>query len=127
MLQTNGIHKTSNRRNKRLLDLAVAFSLLVLLPFVVWGVRCKGGFIKNIFAVLTGRKSWVGYDLRFDLTSGLPRVSEGVLHPAIGLPAGYANGETSNRLNVIYARDYRVKNDLLLILRNMRSLGEQRK
>lgn len=126
MLQTNGIHKNSNRRNKRLLDVFMASALLLLGPLLIWFMNQKGGFVRNLFAVLAGQRSWVGYDCRFELVSGLPRIAPGVLHPAIGLPAGYANEDTSNRLNVIYARDYRVKNDLMLIVRNMRSLGDQR-
>lgn len=124
MLQTNGIHKASNRRNKRLLDLVISLLLLVTFPLTIWWVRRKAGYLSNLVAVAFGRKSWVGYDTRFALVQGLPRIAPGVLHPAIGLPAGFANSETSNRLNVIYARDYRLKNDLSLVLKNIASLGE---
>ncbi len=125
MLQTNGIHKSENRRSKRLLDLGVALNLLLFSPIFIWFMRNKGGFLANVFSVISGRSTWVGYDAGGAVSEGLPRLRTGVLSPGIGLTAGWSSEDTLRRVNVIYARDYRVKNDLSLIFRHFRSLGNR--
>lgn len=123
MLQTNGIHKPANRRAKRIFDIAVALTLLLGVPVVIWFVRNMSGFLKNLFNTLLGVKSWVGYDRRASSLKGLPHVKPGVISPATQLSSGMITDETLRRLNLIYARDYQVRTDLALIWRNFSHLG----
>lgn len=124
MLQTNGIHKPANRRAKRIFDVAVSLTLLVLLPVVVWSVAKPSGFVRNIFGTLFGRSTWVGYDRRAASHAGLPGIRPGVVSPATQLSSTVATDETVQRLNLIYARDYQVKTDLAVLWRNFASLGQ---
>src|SRR5262249_1089656 len=57
------IASAANRRNKRLLDLAVSCSLVPLFPLAFLLVRDWRGLVKNVGQVLLGRKTWVGYGL----------------------------------------------------------------
>ncbi|MGF1564350.1 MAG: glycosyltransferase family 2 protein [Flavobacteriales bacterium] len=123
MLQTNGIHKPSNARAKRIFDLVASLALLMAAPFVIWGVTRKMGYFRNVFRTLIGRTSWVGYDLRASSRKGLPKVRPGVVSPATQLSHGMLTDETLQRLNLIYARDYQVKTDLALLWRNFKHLG----
>ena len=123
MLETNGVQKQANKRNKRLFDLFTALALLLSFPITCWFMSSISGYFKSIFEVLIGRKSWVGFAPQATKTARLPKIRPGVLHPSMGLSHGRLSDETSERLNIIYARDYRISNDLRLVLRHFNKLG----
>ncbi len=123
MLETNGVQKAANRRNKRMFDLFTACILLLSFPITCWFMTSMKGYLSAIFAVLVGKKSWVGFAPQAAKSARLPKIRPGVLHPAMGLSISGLNDETGERLNIIYARDYRISNDLRLVLRHFNKLG----
>jgi lipopolysaccharide/colanic/teichoic acid biosynthesis glycosyltransferase len=118
-----------NRRNKRMLDLifSILFILLFLPFFIV--VKNKIGFAGNIYNVLFGNKSWVGYILNNNninepkTIENLPNIRPGVLSPLDALKLDQLNDSTIDRLNFLYAKDYEVTNDLDIIWKGIRNLG----
>jgi lipopolysaccharide/colanic/teichoic acid biosynthesis glycosyltransferase len=82
------------------------------------------GVVKNTFLVLFGRLSWVGYDKTYtnDLDM-LPGIRPGVLFPADVIKDKNITSDTSERLNLLYARDYKIINDLNIIWKGFRDLG----
>jgi GT2 family glycosyltransferase len=123
MLETNGVQKAANRRNKRMFDLFTAGILLLSFPVTCWFMASLKGYFGAILAVLFGQKSWVGFAPQASKSARLPKIRPGVLHPAMGLSSSGLNDETGERLNIIYARDYRISNDLRLVLRHFNKLG----
>ncbi len=123
-LELNSIAKLSNRRNKRFLDILASIALLMSLPVTIFLIRKPLGFVKNIFGVLLAKKTWVGYcNTGTRNTEMLPELRPGVLNPSEALNHRGMNSDTLDRLNLLYARDYRTKNDLNLILKGLRNLG----
>ncbi len=120
----NAVDKTANRRNKRLMDVFVGMILLVLFPILVFFERRPGGFLKNIFQVLFGRKTWVGFCETDQTDFHLPKVKDGVLCPLDGMKIKQQDNETVHQLNILYARDYNVWKDLNIILFAFRDLGK---
>lgn len=123
ILDVNTITKPENKRNKRLLDFTVALLLLGTLPLNIWGVRKKGNYVGNIFKVLFGKKSWIGYgqgDARDQFK--LPRIKAGVLAPVDAIK-GNPNLDTINKLNIVYAKDYQIGNDLNILRKAFSKLG----
>lgn len=122
-IHVNSIGKESKRRSKRLFDLVTAFLLLITFP--LWFLFVKGHIksVGNTISVLFGLKTWVGY-----LQGGrqgkpdLPRLRKGILTPGSHLPAGSLSPERINEINVVYSKDYRPINDLLIIARNFRMI-----
>lgn len=49
------------RRNKRLLDITVSLLFILIIPLLIFIKKHIGVFYKNAFAVLTAKKTWVGY------------------------------------------------------------------
>jgi hypothetical protein len=98
--------------------------LFVLSPFLLFFVHSRSGLYRNVFRVLQGERTWVGYcekgegDLQ-----GLPSIRKGVLDPLIGKGEEREDPELVRKLNVVYAKDYRVRNDLSILFRGVRSLG----
>jgi GT2 family glycosyltransferase len=116
------VWQPQNRRRKRAFDIAAALSLLLLLPVDIWFVERKGEFVRNLFAVLGGKKSWVG--LRPESHSGDGSLRPGVLHPADAYPGFAFSDEMLARAEELYVRDYRVWNDVTIVARGFRHLGK---
>ncbi len=127
-LELNPIGKISNRRNKRFLDVAVSIVLFISLPVSIFIVKHPLSFIKNIFLVMAARKTWVGYCATGNNQTGkLPGLRAGVLDPAAALNYKELSDETLDRLNLLYARDYKTKNDLNIIIKGFKNLGNNKK
>ncbi|MCB2207885.1 MAG: glycosyltransferase family 2 protein [Bacteroidetes bacterium] len=119
----NAVDKTANRRNKRLIDISLSFLLLILSPVIIFFQKQPGGFIKNLFVVLFGLKSWVGYCPVESETIHLPHIRKGVLNPSHAMKFRDIDAETAVNLNILYARDYNIWKDLNIILYAFRNLG----
>jgi GT2 family glycosyltransferase len=71
------------RRNKRLLDIVVSILFLLAIPVIIFIKQKMTGFYKNVFAVITGKKTWVGYATE---ANGLPAIKTPVI-TSTALPA----------------------------------------
>jgi hypothetical protein len=119
----NSIGKESNRRNKRLFDVVSSFLLLITFP--LWFLFVKGHFnsVGNTLWVLLGFRTWVGYlSAEHREQPDLPRLKKGILHPGSPYATETLSPERINEINVVYSKDYRVLNDLLIIARNFRKI-----
>ncbi|RYY41508.1 MAG: glycosyltransferase [Chitinophagaceae bacterium] len=112
----------AHRRSKRLADVLLALFFLATLPLHLLLLRRPMGFVRNVFTVLGGRKTWVGYRLP---DAALPPLRPGVLSAAGRHRRGSSAlpEESLRRADYWYARDYDVSEDLKIILRNYRWLG----
>lgn len=121
VIDFNSVSKPHNKRNKRVFDLLSSFLLLALLPIVIFTQRSPMGFLKNLFLVLFGAKTWVGYEPGAD--PRLPSIKKAVLAPYAHL--NITDAETKNKINISYSKDYTVEKDLVIILNNFRKLGTE--
>lgn len=120
IIDINSISNRVNRRNKRFIDVMLSVAMLLLSPVLFFIEKNGTGFIRNIFRVLSGKLSWVGYSYANPM---LPKIKPGVLNPLDRLNGKVNDDLTINRLNSLYARDYRVYTDLNIIRRGWRELG----
>lgn len=125
LLHFNTLSRLLNRRKKRLFDLGCALFMLFFFPVLVFVVQNRTGLFRNIIGVLAGILSWVGY---YQSTGGnhpgLPRIRPGVLTPLdfFGRNTEYDPAHLE-QLNLSYAKDYRIMNDLRIIAGNVKQLG----
>jgi len=121
-ISLNAVNNKKNLRKKRVLDLAISFILLLFLPISLFTVKKRGGFIINIFHVISGIKSWVGYDLQTgSKTMEQDSIQQGVLTPASPYP--HSTGQEIKHINLSYAKDYRLSKDIEIILKKWKQLG----
>ena len=107
------ITEPSNRRAKWLLDKGVAVLLLLSWPLHVF-FTARGPFrLQNIWRVLTGAATWVGY-VPTGQNTLLPSLPPGIVSPARGNTD--LDPTTLRHLNLYYAKDYTVWWDLSLLL-----------
>lgn len=125
VLDINSITRTKNIRNKRLIDFFFSVLILILSPFLIFIQKRKSGLFPNIFKVMIGKLSWVGYS--FPNSSGnykLPKIKKGVIKASASLPNHQQTEETLRKIDIIYAKDYKPFNDMLLITKGLKSLGD---
>jgi len=124
VINVNSISKYNNKRNKRLLDLMMSFVFLCIFPVNIFIVKKPFGYFRNIFAVLFATRSWIGYaDSKGD--QSLPQIKKGILNPVDGIKYRSVSNEMLDKLNLLYARDYKLSNDLNIILKGYRELGRK--
>jgi GT2 family glycosyltransferase len=116
------IDTASSRRFKRLADIIVSVILLISIPITAFIVINSVKYCRNIFEILWGKKSWVGYCIVPN--NQLPRIRPGVVGTN-GLPVktGGHPGEGLSLLDDLYAREYSVNRDINLIMRGFKWLG----
>ncbi len=120
----NSIGKASNLRTKRLFDV---FCSIILIPlFPLWALFVRKSFKAwgRLFQVLAGKKTMVGYYIHpgFDPTS-FPALRKGILFPGKGISEKEIFPEQADRINVMYAKDYKLSNDIIIFWKGFRKLG----
>jgi GT2 family glycosyltransferase len=120
-LPLQSVYQQRSRRQKRTFDIIAAVVLLLFIVIDIWFVEQKGGFVRNLFDVLCGRKSWVG--IRKSASESEKPLPQSVLHPADAYPGNAFSEEMLDRLEEIYARSYSVRNDMSIMVKGFGKLG----
>ena len=115
------IDKVESRLNKRGFDIAASMILLFTLPVNLWFVKNVKNYIKNIFKVLSGSATWVGYS---DSQENLPVIRKGILCSGDELKTDDLDIKTLRRLDYLYAKDYSIYKDLSIIISGFAKLGK---
>jgi len=119
----NAISKPSNVRNKRLLDFGLSALGLLASPLLIWFINNKGKYFSNLFMVLIGKKTLIGYYPEGSNNSTLPKIKPGILPTDYSSNRGQLSKAIMDRSNMLYAKDYAVQNDLQIIMKNWRHMG----
>lgn len=127
IIDINSISKVTNRRNKRIFDILVSLVLLAVSPLAMLLTYDPPYFVFNLFRILLGFRSVVGYVPLPDTGSELPPIRRGILYPTDLFPDRDIDGNTALTLNMLYARDYRLNNDLNILIKGFRKLGRSGK
>ena len=125
ILASDALLKPVNQKNKRILDLVLSVFFMLFSPLVIWFVKRKANFFSNMFKVLFGKVSIVGFYSDESMRDKNLKVKKGILNP-IDLHDHFTlNPEDIERLNFEYGRDYNVLKDLEVIFKNLAELGRK--
>lgn len=122
-IPVHSIVQKSSKRSKRAWDVFSAFCLLLFLALDIWFVKNKGGFVRNIFAVLSGRKSWVGCHLAENNEHA--KLKPNVLTTLDAFQGNHFTSEMIATADELYTRDYQVKLDVHTMLKAFSQLGRR--
>lgn len=123
VLNLNAISKSENKRIKRILDVLISITLLVLSPILIWIYSHKLNFLRNVLNVLLSKKTVIGY--QFENSSEtknylLPTIKNGIIPVQNWFSKNTAI--PSDNLNIMYARDYSPIIDLKLLFKNLHKI-----
>jgi len=106
ILHYNTLSRLLNRRKKRMLDIGLSLLFIIISPLLILVVKEQSGLIRNVFSVLLGMNSWVGY---YKSTGGhhpgLPFIRTGILTPMDGTPNLMGEEGLIEKINLNYAKD----------------------
>ncbi len=131
VIDINSITKLSNRRNKRLLDFVTSLVFMALSPLMLFVVKKPLPFIMNCLRVMFGNRTWVGYKI---LPNGhedkptlktLPLIRKGIISAFDVQKISNTDSENIKRINLLYSKDYSVWNDVSILLKGLRYLGNK--
>jgi GT2 family glycosyltransferase len=120
ILNINSISTKSNIRNKRTFDFITSFALLLISPILILAFKDKKKYISNVFSVLFGKLSIVGYHYLNNSEHNLPKIKNGILSPAD--KTNLIDETMFDKLNLIYARDYNISKDFIILKNAWRKL-----
>ncbi len=123
VIDLNSVSKKLNQKNKRGFDIITSCMIMILSPILIFIVEKPFGLLKNALKVLIGKLTWVGYLKPNTLKSELPEIKTGILNPSDTMRIVPTQAESIQRLNMMYAKDYNVFNDLDIVVRCIKKLG----
>ncbi len=121
LVDIQSINNPVNRRNKRLLDLISCVILLPMTPVLLFRVNSPLGFITNWVNVFLGNKNWVG--ISHNKSNAQMKFRKGILTPLDIFNGSIKDATVQDRLNALYAKEYKVFNDARIIFKGWRKLG----
>lgn len=122
-MKLNSINRPGNLRSKRLFDILLSLMFIIFSPILMWLYTSKMRYLKNVLSVMLGQKSFVGYhfsNIEEAEVQLLPNLKKGVLTPLSGIEN--VNKEMIDQVNILYAKEYSVLNDLTILLKKWRFL-----
>jgi GT2 family glycosyltransferase len=125
VIDINSIGKFQNKRSKRVFDVAVSLALLASYPLTVFITGHPVNYLHNILEVIIGFKSISGYHPVEQHDHKLPDIRKGIIYPTDTLIQQNPDQQTIARLNMLYARDYRIGNEFRLLYKGFRHLGRK--
>lgn len=116
MLNFNSVGNIRNTRNKRMFDIISSFLIIVLSPFLFLFIKNFKKILNNSLRVIFSNYTWISYFPESDITN-LPKLKKGIFGPALNM--FHPDPETIGKLNMEYARDYKVSKDLFILIGNI--------
>jgi GT2 family glycosyltransferase len=116
------LSKPFEQQKKRSFDIVFALLLIPFLPIILLFVKNRTGLFSNWIRVLSGDLTWVGY-AKTENNKLLPGLKEGVLSPVDKNQGKYINEITAQKMNFLYAKDYSIEKDFIILMKSLRSLG----
>ncbi|MCX7953758.1 MAG: glycosyltransferase family 2 protein [Bacteroidales bacterium] len=113
----NSIANPINKHNKRLLDIIFSLLLIILYPFIVWYFKNKITLLKNLALCLLGKYTFVGY-YPHPQNYDLPKIKKSILKITY-------DKENALKINMLYAKEYRIYNDLVIIFKNFKKIDNK--
>ena len=109
----------ANGRLKRLIDVCAAIAILITFPVQIFIFSKPAQLFKNCFAVLAGKKTWIGYSLPHH---HLPHLRKAIVKVNSGRLSKSKIKKTAQWIDYWYARNYEPLLDIKLILKNYAQL-----
>jgi len=104
------------QRWKRWIDVLIAIIFLLLFPIALFFYKRPKQFLKNIFFVLCGKKTWVNVHPNGMLAKKLKTHRPGILSPSDVLPSDVLDDKLREQLDLFYTKNYSIWTDLQIIL-----------
>ncbi|MFW5887074.1 MAG: glycosyltransferase, partial [Bacteroidota bacterium] len=123
VININSIVKKKNIYKKRLFDFFSSLFLIIFSPVLLLIQKKRSHFFSNILHVLSGKYSWVGIELTNG--NGNNKSIPGIFHASDLFKSKkiIKNSQQHSYINMAYAQDYHVFNDIKILFYNIGRIG----
>lgn len=118
----NSFLKDETKTTKRVFDVIMAIVILISSPFLVFQIKNKRTFFKNVFKVLFGFKTWVGFSPIKAQEELIQSIKPSVIKISAPFIKENRPSDFYENLNLKYAKNYDFEEDLSLIWRQRQYL-----
>lgn len=126
VVSLNSITNDDNKRKKRLFDFVSSLILFVFSLFLMWFTKNPFCYIRNCLLVLFNFRTWIGFgNDKERVNGGLPNLKKSILSPLDILKDEKLDKLDEQKLKLLYARNYSVYNDINILFKCFRNLGEK--
>lgn len=125
VIDINSIGKHQNRRSKRMFDLASSLFLIISYPITAFFITHPFQYLQNILLIFFGKRSVTGFYPHESHEHKMPEIRQGIIYPTDVLKSKSLDNETIERLNMMYARDYKISNEFRLLYMGFKFLGRK--
>ncbi len=123
LLNLNILTSKENKRKKRLFDLLLSLTAIIISPFILWFYKNKKIYFENMIMIFLGRLSFVGFSEKiYKKDVRIPKIKPGILYPENIISV--TNNSIIEKLNLLYARDYSVKKDISILIKGWKKLDK---
>lgn len=111
-------------RAKRIFDFMSSSILIILSPVLYFFLSSpRNALWKNLFAVWTGKKTWISYHPADPMIHSLPPIPPGILHPVYQEDV-VSSPRRLEHIHYVYARDYHWTTDLSILASQLNRIGQ---
>lgn len=119
VIHASSVARPENIRKKRLFDLSVSLTGLLLAPLMLLSPSTRK-MLKFLPEVIRGAMSWIGYHPDDShARNALPEIRPGVFNPLSYLKNQSLAIEIIEKSNLNYSKDYRILNDLSILWKSI--------
>ncbi|MEQ8909224.1 MAG: glycosyltransferase [Vicingaceae bacterium] len=122
VIGANALLKPVNQRNKRILDISLSLFFLLLFPIFIWLSSSFVRYFSNLFRVLSGSLSFVGFAKMAELPDYQLKLKRGIFVPSDQFRGIQVDEKSKDRINFEYGRDYSLLKDLEIVFKNLSKL-----
>ncbi|MCF8294512.1 MAG: glycosyltransferase family 2 protein [Bacteroidales bacterium] len=121
VISHNSIARIENVRTKRFFDIGASLLMIPAFPVLWLSYPASIGKLQQLFQVLRGKKSWVGYYIGNEVSiKHLPQIKEGVFSPVSQFDSLHLTTELIEKANLLYSKEYSIKNDFRILLNSLK-------
>lgn len=116
------LNKKSVKFQKRLFDISFSALFILFSPVLILLTDSKKAYFRNLFNVLKGKNTWVGY-IESEKDELLPALKPGILNP---VNYSVTNKDEIKKINLRYASDYHLTDDFYTIYKTFNEIGNKK-
>lgn len=123
VLNLNSINLVKNKRKKRFFDILASLSFISLFPILCLFNTHILNFVRNIFQVLIGKKSWIGINPNGTYPESRYKLKKGVVYATDFIKIKDISAELIDKANEAYCRDYKIGKEIQMLLKSIKVLS----
>ncbi len=125
-IELSSISNSKNKRIKRIFDILSSSIIILFFPILLLFYKNSLNIFKNSISVFFGKKTWIGYCHTSKSKSyNLPKIKNSIFMINNYKLKETIPDSTIEKLNILYAKNYKLTTDIIELFKNLKHLNKQ--